>query len=197
MDYRSELLNVVKENNGLVLTKDVEGSGIPRHYLTTLVRENVLDRVGHGVYISREAFEDEMYILQARNKSVIFSHETALYLHDLTDRDPLQLVVTIPTSNNGTKLKEDGGKVYKIKRELQTLGMMEAETVYGRPVTIYNKERTICDLVRSRSSIDIAVLNEGIKRYLESNDRNIPLLLRYADKFNVQRILRNYLEILL
>ena len=43
--------------------------------------------------------------------------ETALYLHDLTDRDPIEWVVTLPSGYNGSKLKEIGMKVYFIKKE--------------------------------------------------------------------------------
>ena len=45
--------------------------------------------------------------------------------------------------------------------------------------------------------MDIAILNDGVKRYLSSKDKNIPLLMRYAEKLNIQNILRKYVEILL
>ena len=50
---------------------------------------------------------------------------------------------------------------------------------------------------KDRNNMDIAILNEAIKRYLNSKDKNISLLLRYAKDLDVQNILRNYLEILL
>ncbi len=77
------------------------------------------------------------------------------------------------------------------------MGVTELKTVYGRPIKAYNKERTICDIIRNRSNMDIAVLNDAIKRYLNFKDRNIPLLLRYAKELGVQNIARKYLEILL
>jgi len=69
--------------------------------------------------------------------------------------------------------------------------------VFGRKVTVYNKERTICDIIRNRNNMDIAILNEGIKRYLGSKDKNISLLLSYAKELRVQKIARRYMEILL
>lgn len=49
-----------------------------------------------------------MYRIQAKNQRIIFSHETALYLHDLTDRDPIELSVTIPYGYNATHLRDEG-----------------------------------------------------------------------------------------
>ena len=71
------------------------------------------------------------------------------------------------------------------------------KTIYGRPIKAYNKERTICDIVRNRNNMDVAILNDSIKRYLNLKDSNIPLLLRYAKGFSVENILRNHMEILL
>lgn len=197
MDYRKQLTRLIEQKNGLILTKDAEAIGIPRHYLGLFVKEQLLDRVGHGIYLSPDAFDDEMYVLQARSNKLIYSHETALYLHELTDRDPLVYVVTVPAGYNASNVRKADVKVYTVKEELHSLGTTEGKTEYGRPVTIYNKERTICDIIRSRNSMDIAILNDAIKRYVTSRNKNIPLLLRYAQKFRVQTILRNYLEILL
>lgn len=197
MDYRASLMRLIDKNQGLILTRDVVKLGIPRQYLSLFIKEGIIERVAHGVYLSPDAFEDEMYILQATSSRAIFSHETALYLHDLTDRDPLEYSVTIPAGYNGSRLREAGVKVYSIKRGLHGLGVDELSTSFGRPIKVYDKERTICDIVRNRKNMDISILNEGIKRYLDNKDKNIPLLLRYAKQINIQNILRNYVEILL
>ncbi|MCK9268416.1 MAG: type IV toxin-antitoxin system AbiEi family antitoxin domain-containing protein, partial [Alkaliphilus sp.] len=88
MNYRDRLEELIDNNDGLILTKEVEKAGIPRQYLTIFTKENKLERVAQGVYLTPDTFDDEMYRIQAKNQRAIFSHETALYLHDLTDRDP-------------------------------------------------------------------------------------------------------------
>jgi predicted transcriptional regulator of viral defense system len=197
MNYQDKLEKLIKDKNGLILTKQVVEAGISREYLNLLLKENKLERIAHGVYLTPDAFDDEMYRLQARNERAIFSHETALYLHDLTDRDPLQWTVTVPAGYNSSHLKDEGIKVYSIKKSLHQMGVIEMKTQFGREIKAYNKERTICDLARNRNNMDIAILNDGIKRYLESKDKNIPLLMRYAEKLDIQNILRNYVEMLL
>lgn len=197
LTYKDKLEELVTERSGLIFTKEVEEAGIPRHYLTVLTKEKKLKRISHGVYLAPDAFDDEMYRLQAKNQRIIFSHETSLYLHDLTDQDPLEWSVTVPFGYNASHLKEEGVKVYTVKKPLHQMGVTELKTAYKRPIKAYNKERTICDIIRNRSNTDIAVLNDAIKRYLNFKDRNIPLLLRYAKELGVQNIARKYLEILL
>lgn len=197
MTYRKRLNDLIEKKNGLVLTKDVDGENIPRQYLALFVKENKLERVSKGVYLTPDTFDDEMYRLQTKNQRIIFSHETALYLHDLTDRDPIEWSVTVPYGYNASHLRKAGVKVYTVKKALHLMGVTEGKTLYGRPIKIYNRERTICDIVRNRNNIDIAILNESIKRYLESKEKNIPLLLRYAKELGVQNNLRTYVEILL
>lgn len=197
MNYRARLINLIDKKNGLLLTKDVDKLGIPRQYLSILVNEGLIERVRRGVYLSPDAFDDELYRLQAKCSKAIFSHETALYLHDLTDRDPLVWSVTIPAGYNGWRLREAGIRVHSVKKELHTYGIVKSKTLYGRPILTYNKERTVCDIVRNRNKMDSAVLSEAINRYVAGKDKNIPQLMRYAKEFNVEKKVREYMEILL
>lgn len=197
MDYRKNLERLIDNEDGFILTSVVEKEGIPREYLSIFMKEKKLERIAHGMYVTPETFVDEMYRIQARNQRIIFSHVTALYLHDLTDRDLMEWSVTVPSGYNATHLRKEGIKVYTVKKELYSLGAEDAETIYGRTIKAYNKERTICDIVRNRNNMDASILNDALKRYVELKDKNIPLLLSYARELKVEKPLRNYLEILL
>ena len=197
MGYQNKLERLIKDRDGLILTREVVEAGVPRQYLNIFVKENRLERIAHGVYLAPDTFDDEMYRLQAKNRRVVFSHETALYLHDLTDRDPIEWSVTVPHRYNATHLRDEGVNVYAVKEGLHQLGVAGLKTIYGRPIKVYNRERTICDIIRNRNNMDIAILNEAIRRYLGAKDKNIPLLLRYAEKLGVLNVVRNYVEILL
>lgn len=197
MKYLKQLEELLKERNGMLLTKDIIEAGISKQLLGIYVKNGQIDRVAHGVYLSKDALEDEMYVLQARSNKAVFSHETALFVHDLSDRDPLNYTITLPSGYNAARFKENGTEVFFIKNELLDLGLEIGKTIFDREVRIYNKERTICDLIRSRNSMDIAIINDGIKRYLATKDKDISKLMKYAEKLRVDKILRNYLEVLL
>ena len=192
-----KLYELIEEKNGLVFTKDVVRAGIPKSYLTELVKNGQLERLGHGIYINENAFEDKMFNLQQSKGAIVFSHDTALFLHDLTDRDPLNYSVTVPTGYNTKNIKNEGVNVFTIKRELYPLGLTTLKTPFGNEVKTYNMERTICDMIRSRNKMDIAILTDALKRYVKRKDKNIPRLMEYAESFRIAKILRNYMEVLL
>ena len=64
-------------------------------------------------------------------------------------------------------------------------------------ITTYNMERTLCDILRKRTEVDIGIVAEAYKRYVDRKDKNIPQLSEYAKKFRVEERVRRYLEILI
>lgn len=197
MDYLAELDELIKQKNGIITTKDVTNAGIPRIYLSKYVGENKMERFDRGVYVSEDSFTDNMYMLQCKIKQAVFSHDTALFLHDLTDREPLQYAVTVKSGYNTVNIKNTGTKVYMVKKELYELGLTTLQTPFDHSVKAYDMERTICDIVRSRKNIEIQIFTDALKMYVRRKEKNLPQLMRYAQEFRIQSILRKYLEMLL
>jgi len=189
--------SLLRINKGFIKTSDAINAGISRTYFGEYVRERQLERVAHGLYISQEAWEDTMYVIQVRYPEAVFSHETALYLLSLAEREPTQYAVTLKAGTNSTGLIKGSVKVYKVKPELFYEGIIDAQSPSGHKVRAYNPERTICDLLRSRRNIEIHDLQTAIREYVRLKEKNIPLLMRYAKSFSVEKIVRQYLEILL
>lgn len=185
------------QNSGVLRTGDAVAAGVSKAALRRYIAQKGFERVAHGVYLAPDAWKDSLYILGLRCPQAIFSHETALFLHDLTDREPLRYTLTVKTGYNPSGLSADGIKVYTIKRELHGLGASTATTPFGHAVAVYDIERTICDVIRSRSTVDAQCFQSAIKRYARRRDHNLPLLMDYAKAFHVERILRPYLEALL
>ena len=138
-----------------------------------------------------------MYLLHLRFEQAVFSHETALFFHDLTDREPMQYAVTLKNGYNPTKLKAEGIQVFTVKPELHEVGLTTGQTPFGHTVPVYDMERTICDLLRSRSSVEMQTFQGALKAYVRRKDKNLRTLMRYAGMFRVEKILRQYLEVLL
>lgn len=195
---KSELLDrLMQENNGYLKTADAFNAGISRTYIGEYIHRNGLERVAHGLYMSQDAWIDGMYAIQVRYPSAVFSHETALYLLGLANREPLQYAVTLRSGANTSGLTKQGIKVYKIKESLFEEGLTEAKTPAGHSVRVYNPERTLCDLMRSRRNIEFQDLQSAFKDYVRLKQKDISLLMRYAKSLSVEKMVRQYLEVLL
>lgn len=191
------LSTIAALQGGIIRTADAVSAGVSKPELASFVQKHGYERVSHGIYLSPAAWPDDMYLLQLRCPNTVFSHETALYLLDMTDQEPMQLTVTAKTGYNPSHLSAEGIKTYTIKKELYPIGVTQRKTTFGHEVNVYNAERTICDLARSRSQLDPRCMQEALKRYMSCSTRNIPLLLEYADSFHVKNYLKPYLEALL
>lgn len=196
-DIENELREILKKNDGIFTTMQANSIGVSNEYLRLLANSGKLDRVSHGVYMAPNEFVDKMYLMQLKRPKIIYSHETALFLHELTDRDPINYTVTVPTGYNSASLRKDGSKVFGIKRELHKIGLTRAKTMFGHDITTYDLERTVCDCIRCRNKMDIAVVTDAIKRYTKRSDKNLNTLMEMAKTFQVTKLLKNYLEVLL
>ena len=70
-------------------------------------------------------------------------------------------------------------------------------TPFGNSGPVYDMERTICDLIRSRSGIEMQTFQDALKQYTKRKAKDLRKLMRYAQMFRVGKPLRQYLEVLL
>jgi len=166
--------------------------------LGSLAKNGQIERISHGRYILPGDMPDELYLLQQRSGKIIFSHETALFLHDMAERTPNLYSLTIPSSCKLSPSISIGCKIYYVKPELYDLGKCRVQSKMGHEVTAYDPERTICDILRSRNRIDDQTFAAAIKNYIVNNNHHDwKKLASYAEAFHVTRLLRQYLEVLL
>ena len=197
MPLLSSIQSVMEQHNGIISSAQANEFGISNERLRLLVESGVLERVSFGVYSLPDEITDLMYVTQLRRPKIIYSHETALYLHDLTDRDPLRYSVTVPTGYNATRLRKEYFNVYFIKRELHEIGITELTTIFNHKVKAYDLERTLCDCIRNRNQMDISILTDAIKRYVKRKDKDLNALMKMAKMFRVDKPIRSYMEVLL
>lgn len=197
MTISDQILEIAKENNGVVTTAVLSEKGILRGNLKKLVDDGKLEKTARGVYILPEIWEDEFVNLQARFKKGIFSNETALFLWDLTDRTPNRYNMIFPHNYNLTKVRDEGVNCSRVKLEWYDVGISQLKSPGGNIITAYNMERTLCDILRKRSGVDTGVVTEAFKQYAARKDKNIPLLSEYAKMFHVEEKVRRYLEVLI
>ena len=195
---KTDTLQLIAESHsGVLKTSDAVQNGISRPYFLEYIKKNGYDKAGHGIYVSPDYWEDSLYLLQLRFPGTVYSYETALYLLGLSDREPSQYEVTVKRGYNTKNLKAAGLKVYSVKQENFQLGSTTAKTPFGNTINVYGAERTICDILTSRSKVEIQDRQAALKMYVKSAGKDIPKLMEYAKVFKVEKIIKQYLEVLL
>lgn len=197
MDCIARLKNLAEKNGGIIATKAATDAGISRQALAKLCIEGTLQRVVRGQYILAEEMQDELLSISRRSTNLILSHETALFLHGISDRTPFEHSVTAPSNRVPSRAILQECKVYYIKPELFELGRTSLPTPAGNQVAVYDLERTICDIVRSRSKIGTETFLAALKAYAASPRKDLNRLNDYAKQLRVAGVVRKYLEVLL
>ena len=128
MNYNDRIIDLAEKYNGYIVAEEVTANNIPSIYLTKLVDEKRLIRVSRGLYMLPSCFEDDYYRLGVMTKHSVFSLETALYLHNFSDRIPVYYNITVPRNYSGSLLKEKNVKLSYVKQELLDLGVIEIKS---------------------------------------------------------------------
>lgn len=197
MKESDQILELVRQNNGVITTAMVVNEGFSRGSLKYLADIGRLEHAARGVYTLPEAWEDEFINIQSRYKRGIYSLDTALFLCDLTDRTPVRFHMTFPSTYNLTNPKKDGIVCSGSKEPLYSLGVTDLTTPGRNTVKGYCAERTLCDILKPKNHTDIQLVSDAFKRYAARKDKNIPLLSQFAKVLRVEERLRSYLEVLL
>ena len=197
MEHMEKLEILIKKQHGTILSTDLAREKIPRVYLQKMMAQGKIERINRGVYVSVDSIEDELYAMQTKYSKLIYSHETALFFHGLSDRTPSEYSATVPSGYKVVGNITDRFKIYYIKKELHELGVETIMNTYGNPIRTYNIERTLCDLIRSRNRIDVQIFHDALKRFVKLKSVDYAQLMAYAKKLKIDTVLKNYLEVLL
>lgn len=197
MDVLSKLKTVAEKNGGIITTSRAVEIGVSRATLSALAMNNKIQRIANGQYILKNDLQDELFSIGLRSNKIIFSHETALFLHGISDRTPFEHTITAPSGSTPSYAIKEQCKIYFVKPELFELGKTTLKTAFGNEVVAYDIERTICDIVRSRNKVGTETFLSALKLYAERPDKNLNKLNDYAKQLRISNVLRKYLEVLL
>ena len=153
LERQKDLYQLAESQSGYFTTKQASALGYASNKRIYHLRAGNWIREHRGIYrLSRFPEPDRpdliLWMLWSRDRSDqptgVFSHQTALSLHDLTDANPARLDLTVPVSfRRGTPIP----KVLRLHRG--DVPPDDRETVYGVPVT--NAIRTIVDVWKEES----------------------------------------------
>lgn len=197
MTKTEKLSNLVELRNGYLSITEAQGLEISRTYIQEYISANRFERVARGLYKSPDVWTDYLYIIALKNEKAVYSFDTALMLNGLTEREPSEIFVTVSRAYNASHLRSSGIVVNHVRDEWVDLGRTTAKTTYGNEVSVYDMERTICDILRVKDKKDPQMFAYAIKEYAKSANKNLPRLMKYAKEFGVEAGLRQYMEVLL
>jgi predicted transcriptional regulator of viral defense system len=183
---------------GAVRSRDLEARGIPRVYLTRLVRRGRLERVGRGLYRLSDAHATEHRSLAEAAKRVphgVVCLLSALRFHGLTTQIPFQVWMAI--HHKAWAPRADGPPLRVIRMSGAALESgVETHRIDGVEVRVFSPAKTVADCFKFRSKVGLDVALEALRDYRRAHPAGMGELWRYARTDRVSRVIRPYLEAL-
>ena len=198
MTVEERIEAIVKNNNGYVTRKDIDKNDIPSVYLTRYVKKHNLKQIIRGFYAKPDWMVDPYLVFQYTYPQFIFSFNSAIYLHGLGDILPNYLEVTKPINYHPYTKRRDDVVVHTDTVSVSyNLGIIEITTSLGNIVRVYDKEKTICDIIKNKEKMEFEVYVKALNRYAKSKDKNINQLIEYARVMKIENKVRSQMEVLL
>lgn len=186
---------IMDSNNGYITTKQLEMFDISRNYISIMKKKNMIEKVARGIYIDKNKIEDVYYGLNHTTPKVIYSHMTALYFHNLSIKAPDNVFdITVTKKYNNPKLKKHN--TFYVDDTLYDIGITFAMTPQGNKVKVYDVERCICDIIRSKKRMDMEHVKYAVREYIKRKDKDLIKLSKYADMFGIKEEVMDFVSLM-
>lgn len=195
---RMEKILELARNAGVLRPRDLAAHHIPRSYLTRLVAEGALVRVGRGLYMLSDAPLTENHSLAEASKRVpngVVCLLSALRFHELTTQSPFQVWMAIENKAWQPQVADLPLRFVYFSGDAFRTGI-DRHSIEGVTVQVFNPAKTVCDCFKYRRKIGVDVAIEALRDGLRKRKVTVDDLWRYAKVCRVQRVMQPYLEAL-
>ncbi len=154
-----------------------------------MLDEGLIEKIKRGYYHWIEDYgTSEVALINSLFPDAVLCMETALFYYKYNDRNPAEWNITVDknTSRRRTKIDYPFVKAYRVEPALLSLGETNGIIEFTN-VRIYDRDRTVCDVLRNMSKMDKEIFNKAIQNYVKDPQKNIPNLMEYAKALRVQK----------
>jgi predicted transcriptional regulator of viral defense system len=192
-----QILDFLRYHQGFINTKELLQKGFHHIYLRKLQNQGKIIKVKRGLYkLSNIHPSSELPEIARIIPDGVVCLGSALSYHNLGTYEPKIYHIAVLKDR---KIKLPAMPPIRLHHfsEKQCSTGIEKALIDGFPVLIYNKEKTICDLIRLRKSIGIDLMKEAIEEYLKRSDKDIQKLMEYSKTLHIFGLVKKYFEVLL
>ena len=199
VDKKTLSKQVIIEKGGIAKTSDFVAAGIPAVDIVNLCNTGYLERIRHGYYqLADGNTSSEEQLIAALIPKAIICVESALFHYGYSDFAPRKWSIAVPRSMSRTKLDIDvlALQTYYVQPEIYELGRV-TDDFYGVKLSVYDRERTICDCFKYRSRLDHEIFSKALNAYAKDEKKNLQNLSIYAKKLRVYKKVNELMSVLL
>ena len=183
------LREIFSSYNYIMTTAQLDAERLFYRDIQRMLEAGVIEIVNRGYSHWVEGYGDsEVTLINCLFPDAVLCMETALFHYGYSDRSPAEWNITIDknVSRNRTNIDYPFVKAYRVEPSLVTLGETKGQIDFV-DVRIYDRDRTICDVLRNMNKMDREIFNKAIQGYVKDPKKNVPNLMEYAKVLRVQK----------
>lgn len=191
------LNDIFKDYDYVMTTAQLSAVKLYYRDIQRMLNEGLIEKIKRGYYHWIDSYgKAEIVIINRLFPDGVLCMDTALFYYKYSDRTPAEWHITIDknTSRQRTQVEYPMIKAYRVESELLPLGETEGE-IDSQKVRIYDRDRTICDVLRNMNKMDKEIFNKAIQGYVKDPQKNIPNLMQYAKALRVQKRVKDIIEV--
>lgn len=192
-------MNPFQVEKQFISSQELHEAGYSNYKIRQMVGDGDLARVNRKWYENTNytGKANDFYAVSAHaGKGVICLISAAVY-YELSGERQNQIEVAIPRNAKIPKSPDwPAMKFYRMTEPRYGIGIVEVQEG-GNSFRIYDKEKTVCDVIYHRNKMGFEPAMEVLKRYVQHPDRDINRLIAYAKQLQVETTIKRYLEALL
>lgn len=180
---------IFKEHGGVIKLSDFTSKGYHNTTLNKLIKLGYVGKIKAGYY----EWIDDLPVSEAAIINKLFPEgvvclESALFIYGYSDRVPNAWHVAVSKNNSKSKYKIDYPIMhfYFLIDTYIELGRSTVE-YEGHIISIFDRDRTICDVIRYENKMDKEVFNKAIFAYVKDPEKRITKLIDYAKAMNIMK----------
>jgi predicted transcriptional regulator of viral defense system len=181
-----DAMRYIREH-GIVRPREFEAIGVPRVYLSRLLQQSKIIRLGRGIYSLPDAAVTELHTyaeVAKRAPDAVLCLLSALAFHGITTQNPASVCIASPAL-----------RVVRLTGPSHTEGI-EKHRAEGVVISVYSVAKTVADCFKFRNKIGLDIAIEALKDSLRQKKTTANEIYRYAKICRVSNVIRPYMEAL-
>lgn len=190
---------VLPRDQKIFSMQELKKQGFSQYKVSKLVEEGILIKLNKRYYENTgyRGEESDFYYAEAYAPNGVICLLSAAVYHNLTTYIPDAIDVAIPRKAKvSTYPAWPQMNVHHYTDKRYELGIQKVEEGKNG-FQIYDTEKTVVDIVFYREKVGIEETKEVLTTYLQRKDRNLNRLLKYAELMKCDKVMRQYLEVLI
>lgn len=196
-ERKEKLKNTFSKYNFVMKTSELMEEKIYYADIQNLLEDGLIEKIKRGYYHWIDGFDgSEIKIINRLFPDAVLCMDTALFYYKYSDRNPYAWHICIDknTSRKRTQIDYPFIKAYRIEPDLLRIGETTGEIDFFE-IHIYDRDRTICDVLRNMNKIDKELFNKAIQNYVIDPKKNVPNLIEYAKKLKIQKRVKDLIGV--